>query len=66
VSVFRFVAAEKANHAIKTMCRVLGVSRSGFHAWKNRSPSARQLEGLSDEVCVVVVMRPRCLSAVAA
>src|SRR3954447_3110743 len=26
------------------MCRVLGVSRSGFHAWQARKPSARTLE----------------------
>jgi putative transposase len=42
--IFRFVAAKKAEHSIKTMCRVLGVSRSGFHAWERRAPSARQLE----------------------
>jgi putative transposase len=42
--IFRFIAARKAEHSIKTMCRVLGVSRSGFHAWQTRTPSARQLE----------------------
>jgi putative transposase len=42
--IFRFVAAKKAEHSIKTMCRVLEVSRSGFHAWENRAPSARAVE----------------------
>jgi len=42
--IFRFVAAKKAEHSIKTMCRVLGVSRSGFHAWERRRPSTRQLK----------------------
>jgi putative transposase len=31
------------------MCRVLGVSRSGFHAWENRAPSRRRRE---DELLV--------------
>jgi putative transposase len=42
--IFRFIAAKRAEHSIKTMCRVLGVSRSGFHAWASRAPSARRLE----------------------
>src|SRR3954463_7540430 len=42
--IFRFIAAKKAEHSIKTMCRVLGVSRSGFHAWENRAPSRRERE----------------------
>ncbi|MGL5005655.1 MAG: IS3 family transposase, partial [Casimicrobium sp.] len=30
--------------AIKTMCRVLGVSRSGYHDWYVRKPAARTVE----------------------
>jgi hypothetical protein len=43
VRIFRFVATKKAEHSIKIMCRVLGVSRSEFHAWAARAPSTRAL-----------------------
>jgi len=41
VTVYRFVAREKAQHHVLTLCRVLGVSRAGFLAWASRRPSAR-------------------------
>ena len=44
MSVFGFIAAKKAEHSIALMCRVLEVSRSGFHAWQSRKPSVRALE----------------------
>jgi putative transposase len=41
--VFRFVASERAAFPVTTMCRVLGVSPSGFWAWQRRGPSARSV-----------------------
>jgi putative transposase len=43
VRIFRFIAAKRAEHSIQIMCRVLEVSRSGYHAWARREPSARAL-----------------------
>ena len=42
--MFAFIAAEKACHSVKTLCRVLGVSRSGYHAWQGRKPCRRAIE----------------------
>lgn len=39
--VYEFVEREKANHPVKRLCCVLGVSPSGYWAWRQRGLSAR-------------------------
>ena len=41
MSTYRFIADQAAQHSVRRLCRVLGVSRSGYFAWRNRTPSAR-------------------------
>lgn len=38
---FDFIFAQKANHAVKLLCRVLRVSRSGFYTWCERPEAKR-------------------------
>ena len=47
MSRYRFIVAEKATYPITVLCRTLGVARSGYYAWLDRSVSVRQQADLA-------------------
>ena len=49
---FAFVAKHRSIWPMTWLCNALDVSRSGFHAWMNRTPAKRTLE---NEVMALVV-----------
>ena len=38
---YHFIREHEREHRVRTMCRVLQVSRSGYYGWRERAPSAR-------------------------
>ena len=55
MSRFRFVEAEAAQFPVSLLCRVVGVTRQGFYAWRRRPPSARELADhkLGERICEI-------------
>ena len=51
---FAFIARHRTIWPVAWLCDALDVSRSGFHAWLNRSPSARSRQ---DEVLATAIGR---------
>jgi transposase InsO family protein len=41
VTKFAFVSAERGNHAVATLCRVVGASVSGFYSWLHAIPAVQ-------------------------
>lgn len=41
---FAFIAKHRSIWPVAWLCEALDVSRSGFHAWLTRTPSARLIE----------------------
>lgn len=55
MSRFRFVSEHHHDHGVKRLCTVLGVSRSGYYAWRDRGPSAHAVRDVELAGMVVEV-----------
>ena len=47
MKLYGFIEAQKANHSVSLICRVLGIGRSGYYAWRGRSASSRAVADAS-------------------
>jgi transposase-like protein len=50
LSRFRFVSAHRDHYPVKALCRVAGVSRSGYYTWASPPPSPRCVDDAHHDV----------------
>jgi len=55
VDVYAAISAEEGNYSVTMMCNAVSVSRSGYYAWKNHVPCARDLERRRLENLIVAI-----------
>jgi len=41
-----FIQEQEGEHAVKLLCEVMGIGRSGYYAWKRRKPGERVMEDM--------------------
>lgn len=58
---YRFIDEQRPEHRLSVLCRVLGVARSGYYAWRGRLESARAVANrrLTVEIRVAFVQSDR-------
>ncbi len=47
MSTYRLIDAERASFPVAVLCKVLGVSRSGYYGWRDRPPSSRSRQDVA-------------------
>ncbi len=65
MSLFRLIEAQKAHFPISLLCKVVGVSRSGYYAWLARPPSRRSREDAALIEKIRQIHQRRFINAVA-
>jgi hypothetical protein len=52
IQKYQFVAAQASEYPVTTLCRVLGLARSGYYAWRKRplSTCAHQDKQLGEQI----------------